>query len=250
MALAADYIARQPAINRRRRVLRPMMRGVGGALCRVAITGRENIPNTGAVILMTNHISFIDPIVYSAIVRNRFVISMAKVETLDNPFFRQIVRLWGNFVVNRDEIDRTALNIALGLLENGHCVLIAPEGTRNPQGLQFARSGTAYIAHKSGALILPAAICGAQDWHQRIRSLRRAYARVHFGRPFRLVLPPGERFVRATRDHMMREAMYQLARTIPDEYADHRGVYGDLSQATARYVQPADMLGAQPNFAR
>lgn len=237
MAILADtYVARQPTIDKRRRVLRPMMRGLGGVLCKVDITGRENIPDSGAVILMTNHISFIDPIVYSALVQNRFVISMAKVETLENTFFRQIVRLWGNFVVNRDEIDRTALTIAMELLNNERCVLIAPEGTRNPQGLQAAKSGTAYIAYKTKATILPAAICGAQDWYDRLRRFQRAYARVHFGKPFHLTLPEGERFTRSAREQMMRECMYRLAHTIPDAYADHRGVYDDLTQATTRYI--------------
>lgn len=237
MALVMDnYVARQPAIDNRRRILRPMMRVVGGSLCKVEITGRDHVPDSGAVILMTNHISFIDPIVYSTIVHNRFVISMAKVETLENSFFRQIVRLWGNFVVNRDEIDRDALNIAMDLLKNERFVLIAPEGTRNPQGMQAAKSGTAYIAFKTNATILPAAICGAQDWSERIRRGRRGYARVNFGKPFRLSLPAGERFTRPVREQMMQEAMYQLAQTIPDEYADHRGMYSDLAQATRRYL--------------
>ena len=193
-ATAQDFVTQQPILNKRRRILRPMLEAVGNMLCKIEATGLERIPENGPAILMMNHISFIDPIVLTAIVRKRFVISMAKAEALDNWFYRQMVWLWGNFVVRRGEVDRDALKTAVDLLNNSELVLIAPEGTRNPQGMQRANSGIAYLAHKTNAVIIPVAICGAQTWGNRLKRLRRAYARVNIGQPFRLCLPDGERF--------------------------------------------------------
>jgi 1-acyl-sn-glycerol-3-phosphate acyltransferase len=232
-----DFVARQPTLNQRRRILRPMLRAFGTLFVEVEATGLECIPDTGAAIVMMNHISTIDPAICTALIQNRYVISMAKAETLDNWFLHGLVRLWGNFVVRRGEVDREALNNAIDLLNHDQLVLIAPEGTRNPQGLEQAYSGIAYIAHKTNAVILPTAICGAQTWSQRIKRLQRAYARVNIGRPFRFRLPEGERLTRPIRDQITQEAMYQLAAAMPDEYAYQRGVYSDLSQATTEYLE-------------
>jgi 1-acyl-sn-glycerol-3-phosphate acyltransferase len=232
-----DFVARQPQINKRRRILHPMLRFVGTYLCKVEVTGLEHVPTTEPAILMMNHISTIDPIVFTGIIQNRYVISMAKAETMENGFLRRIVQLWGNFVIRRGEVDREALNNAIDLLNHHQLVLIAPEGTRNPDGLEPAHSGIAYIAHKTNAIVIPAAIAGAQDWRKRLKQLKRAYARVNIGRPFRLCLPEGERMSRPIREQMTQEAMYQLAAAIPDEYASLRGVYSDLSQVTTKYLE-------------
>lgn len=232
-----DFVARQPRINQRRRILHPMLWAVGSLFCRVEATGLECVPDTGAAIVMMNHISTIDPAICTAIIQNRYVISMAKAETLENGFLRGLVRLWGNFVIRRGEVDREALNNAIDLLNHNQLVLIAPEGTRNPQGLEQAYSGIAYIAHKTNAMILPTAICGAQTWSQRLKRFQRAYARINIGRPFRFRLPEGERLTRPIREQMTQEAMYQLAAAMPDEYAYQRGVYSDLSRATTDYLE-------------
>lgn len=232
-----EFVARQERINQRRRILHPMLRALGSLLVQVEVTGLEHVPPSGATLLMMNHISFIDPIVFTGVVPHRYVISMAKSETLDGWFSRGIVRLWGNFVVNRSTVDRAALHNAIELLKSEQLVLIAPEGTRNPQGLQAPKSGVVYIANKANAVIVPAAICGAQDWVKRLRSARRAYARVHFGRPFRFRLPPGERLTRPVREQMIREAMYQLALAMPDEYAEQRGLFRDVQHATTQYLE-------------
>lgn len=233
-----DFVARQPVYDRRRRVLHALLRGIGFRLCNVESEGLQHIPASGPTILMMNHVSFIDPIVLTAIVPHRYVISMAKAEVIENWFFRAFVNLWGNYVVHRGEVDRTALTNSIELLKSGHLVLIAPEGTRNPQGLQEPRDGMAYIAAHAGAAVVPAAIMGVHDWGQRVKRLQRAYARVHFGRPFRFRFGgDGERLSKGTRTRMMREAMYQLAQLFPEPYAALRGRYADLSQATTQYLE-------------
>lgn len=233
-----DLVARQPVYDRRRRVLHALLRGIGFRLCNVDAEGLQHIPASGPTILMMNHVSFIDPIVLTAIVPHRYVISMAKAEVVENWFFRTFVNLWGNYVVHRGEVDRTALTNSIELLKSGQLVLIAPEGTRNPQGLEEPRDGMAYIAAHAGATIVPSAVMGVHDWGQRVKRWRRAYARVHFGRPFRFRSGgDGERLNKGTRAGMMREAMYQLAQLFPEPYAALRGRYADLSQATTQYLE-------------
>lgn len=231
-----DYVARQPHINRRRRIVRPGLYGLMRLLCDVHVRGLEHIPASGPVVIMMNHVTFIDPAIFSAVIHPRYVISMAKAETMHHWFERRMVQVWGNFVINRDTVDRDALMTAIELLKHDQALLIAPEGTRNPDGMGAAKSGSAYIAHKADAFVVPAAIYGLRDYAQCWKRLRRATVRVNFGRSFRFTVPDGRRLTRPIREQMTTEAMYQIAKAIPEEYADYRGVYHDIENATTDFI--------------
>lgn len=232
-----EFMAKQAHADKRRPLLHTALRTILPLLYRVDVQGLDRVPKSGASILMMNHMAFMDPVLCTAIVRHRWVVSMAKAETMEGWFSRLIVDLWGNFPIRRGEIDRQALANAIALLKHGNLLLIAPEGTRNPDtGLQTPRDGMAYLVHKANATIIPTAVVGASDWRRRWMRLRRAYANISFGRPFRFRLPDGERLTREIRENMMREAMYQLAMTIPDAYADKRGRYQDIGNASTNYL--------------
>lgn len=232
-----EFLAHQEAANKRRTWLHKLMRFIMWIAFRLEATGLENVPREGATVLMMNHMQFVDPVIATTLIRHRWVISMAKAETMDHWWSRFFVRLWGNFPIKRGEVDRAALTNTIELLNSGQLVLIAPEGTRNPEGLQQPKDGIAYILQKTDAVIVPCAVVGADNWRKRLLTLRRAYARVHFGRPFKLCPPEGQRVNRAVRSAMMREAMYQLALAIPDEYAQKRGQFQDVENATTQYIQ-------------
>lgn len=236
-SLAQEFVARQLKINKRRRLLHPPLRRLIPLFSKLEVRGLENIPTSGATMLIGNHISLVDPIFFTAAVQQRYVISMAKAEALNHPIQGLGLRIWGNFVINRGEVDRKALSQAIELIKAEQLVWIAPEGTRNPNGMAEAKSGITYIAHKANAIIVPSAICGAADWATQLKRFNRVQALITFGRPFRLRLPEGERLSRTVREHMMQEAMYQLALTIPETYAQLRGVYKDIDRATTNYLE-------------
>src|SRR5688572_24351076 len=113
------YLARQPLYNRQRRWLHAFLRGLVALLSTGEVTGRENIPESGGTILMMNHASGIDPLLCTRLVESRYVITMAKIETLRNPPVALFNWLWGNFTVHRGEVDRYALNATIELLKRG-----------------------------------------------------------------------------------------------------------------------------------
>ncbi|MCU0513353.1 MAG: 1-acyl-sn-glycerol-3-phosphate acyltransferase [Anaerolineae bacterium] len=236
----AAYLARQPVYDRRRRWLHAFLRGLVDTLSRGEITGLEHLPPAGGTILMMNHASAIDPVLCTRLVATRYVITMAKRETLRNPPIALFNALWGNFTVQRGLVDRSALHSTIELLRQGQMVLIAPEGTRNRAGLGPPRDGVAYVAARAEAWVVPVAVVGTDHWWQRLLTLRPARWRVHCGRAFRFRLPPGGKISRADRDRMMQEAMYQLALAMPPEYARYRGVYHDVAQATTTTLLFAD----------
>lgn len=233
----SEFVAAQLELNKRRRILHPILRAIIPIFSKVEVIGLENIPQDASAMLIGNHISVVDPILITGAIPNRFVISMAKSETLNHPVESFGLKAWGNFVVNRGEVDRTALTNAIDLLNAGQILWIAAEGTRNPNGMGEAKGGAAYIAHKANTLIVPTAICGAQGWDKTLKSFKRVPVRIIFGRPFRFVLPEGERLSQKVRDDMMQEAMYQLAMLMPEEFAFQRGFYSDIENATTKYLQ-------------
>ncbi|MAU10787.1 MAG: hypothetical protein CL607_13265 [Anaerolineaceae bacterium] len=234
--VALDFVEKQALYDQRRKYLHKALRFVGFRLCNVDVQGLENIPDSGPTIIMTNHISVIDPIVLTAIIPHRYLIAMAKAEAYRGWFTRGVINLWGNYIIRRGEVDRKALKQSIDLLHDGRLLMIAAEGTRCPNGLGEPKDGVAYIAHKTDAVVVPTAIVGAQDWKDRLKRLNKAYASVTFGQPFRFSLNGAPRLTKAMREDMMQEAMYQIAQLIPDEEAEKRGNFQDLANITTEYL--------------
>ena len=209
------------------------IRGVTRVLCRVEDDWISQVPQQGPLILVCNHINFLDiPVVYSHL-QPRPVTGFAKIETWDNPFMGLLFNLWGAIPIQRGEADRHALLGGLKALEEGKILAITPEGTRSGDGhLRRGRPGVALISIMSGAPILPLAYFGSEDFHQKIRKLQRTDFHVRVGRRFRIAAQPG-RIRSAERRQITEEIMYQLARLLPEDY---RGDYANLELATEKYL--------------
>ena len=232
-----EYIARQPEYDKRRRILHPLLRAVIPSFCKVEVEGLANVPRRGKTCLMINHVSYLDPIVVTTSIPFRHTVSLSKIENFHIPGVGWFLRQWGHYPIHRGQYDRKALMQTIELLKSGQLILMAPEGTRHPDGLQQAKDGIAYVATKADAVIVPAAICGAEDWRRRLKSLRRAYAKVVFGKPFRFRRDGQGRIPRDQLSGMITEAMHQLALTIPDDYAYLRGYYSDIENASCDHLE-------------
>lgn len=233
----AEFIAKQGEYDKKRRILYPILRAFVTLFCKVEVTGLENIPRDGQTCIMINHISGLDPIVVTRAIPFRYVISLSKIENFRIPVLGWLFKQWGIYPINRGAVDRKALVQTIELMKSGQLVLMAPEGTRHPEGLALAKDGLAYVASKANAVIVPTAICGAQNWKTRLKHLRRAYVRLHFGKPFKFKTDGRKRIPREELGLMIQEAMYQLALTMPEEYAAGRGVYSDIENATTDHIE-------------
>ncbi len=193
--------------------------------------GLERIPRHGPVILVINHINFLDPLL-AYLFTPRYVVGFTKEESFQEslaPLFHFV----GAIPVRRGTVDRTALQRALAVLERGEALLISPEGTRSGHGrLQQAKTGVVLLALASGAPLLPMAIWGQERFWQNLRRLRRTRVWIRVGHPFYL-RADGERLSRREREAILREVMGQLAALLPPPY---RGVYADMQQATEHYL--------------
>lgn len=213
-----------------RRILRDvLLRPIGFRLIiKPRITGLEHIPAKGSLLLVMNHIAFVDPVVVLGAVHQRWVVPMSKVENFQTPGIGFLSRLWGAYPVHRDRVDRQALQNTLDLLNHGYCVLIAPEGTRQPKMIE-AKEGFTYVATKSQTTVVPIGLEYTDQVGKNIKKLRRTTIDIRFGPAFRFKTGGRSRIPRDEMQHMTHEAMYQLAKLV-DEH--RRGYYNDLSQAT------------------
>jgi 1-acyl-sn-glycerol-3-phosphate acyltransferase len=119
--------------------------------------GSENIPDVGPAIIASNHASMTDPPLVPSCI-DRPIRVMAKEELFKVPFVGTVLRKVESFPVKRGTADRNALRTAIKHLEEGHLVLIFPEGERGPGGNQLlpAQRGLSMIATKTNAPIIPA----------------------------------------------------------------------------------------------
>jgi 1-acyl-sn-glycerol-3-phosphate acyltransferase len=204
------------------------------ALCKINDAEVTRVPERGPLILVINHINFLDiPVMYTRLLPRPFT-GYAKHESWDNILKRGLIDVWGGFPLHRGEPDMAALRWGLEVLRAGYILAIAPEGTRSGHGrLQEAHPGVVFLALRSGVPLLPVVYYGNEDFWDNLPKLKRTEVNLAVGRPFRLE-SGGEKVTQEVRQQMIEEVMYQLAGLMPSEY---RGVYADESQWTEKYLR-------------
>jgi 1-acyl-sn-glycerol-3-phosphate acyltransferase len=96
---------------------------------RLQVSGADQLPVRGPVLVLVNHDSAWDPVVVAVAVRSRPVLALARSSLWDNRLLGWILDRMGQIPIERGRGDLTALSAAVEQLRLGHCVGIFPEGT-------------------------------------------------------------------------------------------------------------------------
>lgn len=147
-------------------VLRPLTT----LLYAARVSGRENVPMTGPLIVAANHRSYLDPPLLGAWFP-RPIHYMAKKELFAIPWLGPLLRRVHSFPVNREIADPSAIKHALKTLRAGEVVGIFPEGTRNIDGAARARGGAVLIAATAKCPIVPVALLNTENAFRRFRAV-------------------------------------------------------------------------------
>lgn len=127
------------------------------------VVGRERIPKTGPLLYLSNHQSFLDPVINGAAIHDRPFRPFAR-ETLFRGPFGVVIRSLGALPVVGGGGDKAVMRAALAELEAGRCVLVYPEGSRTfDGGLAPFKNGIALLLKRSNAMVVPIGIEGAFD---------------------------------------------------------------------------------------
>jgi 1-acyl-sn-glycerol-3-phosphate acyltransferase len=158
-------------------------------------TGRENMPRTGGVIYVPNHISHLDPVVLGYFIWEcrRIPRFLGKASLFKVPVLGTIITSAGQIPVYRDSTQAAdAFRDAVAAVERGECVGVYPEGTitRDPDMWPMTgKTGAARIALMTGCPVIPVANWGAQEilksytGKMRFRLLPRKTLQVRAGTP-------------------------------------------------------------------
>ena len=143
-----------------------------GIMCRIDAPDLDKVPKHGPLIVYSNHTGQIEvPLMYSHL-QPRPLTGIAKVETWDGWLLRWVFDLWEAIPIRLGEADLEAMRKSLKVLEKGHILAIAPEGTRNKTGVLIkAQPGTVTLALRSGAPLLPIVHWGGENFSKNIRTL-------------------------------------------------------------------------------
>ncbi|MFH1824001.1 MAG: lysophospholipid acyltransferase family protein [Candidatus Firestonebacteria bacterium] len=128
---------------------------------RLKVYGLENIPKKGAVLILANHISFLDPPAIGAAMTNRKIYYLARDTLFKNFFINFIFKGWHMIPMSRGVGFRGGLERALEILNKGEALLAFPEGTRSIDGkLQRGKPGIGMLVHSAKVPVIPCCIDG------------------------------------------------------------------------------------------
>jgi len=172
-------------------VVHAVLPPVWKALWRPRVEGLDKLPNTGPVIVASNHLSFADSMVIPFVVPRK-VVFLAKQDYFTGTGVKgALVRGWfegiGMVPVDRDDTKAAmaSLDVALEVLARGEAFGIYPEGTRSRDGrLYRGRTGMAHLALTSGAPVVPVGLIGTEHIQPLGTTVPRiAKVTVRFGEP-------------------------------------------------------------------
>jgi len=182
--------------------------------------GRDNVPSTGPLVLVANHVHVLDPI-FVAFSLPRWITFVAKEELFHSLFLRLWLRWAGSLPLQRDGRVREKQRIlesARQALEEGLILGMFPEGGRSHDGkLRKGKPGSAVIASRTDVPVLPVGVIGTDKIHGMSWLWKRPPVVVKIGKPFKLP-PTNNKISRSQMQLLTTQLMGEIAALLPPEY--------------------------------
>jgi len=154
-------------------------------LCfRLRVYGRENIPRSGAFLLVSNHQSYLDPI-FCGVAMKRHLFFLARDSLFTNPWFGRLISSLNSIPVKRSQANLATIKLVLAKLKTGRGVCLFPEATRTTDGrIAPFKPGFGLLGRKGNAPVVPVMIEGAFEcWPRQKKIFSSGPITVRYGRP-------------------------------------------------------------------
>ena len=139
----------------------------------------HNVPRTGPVLLVSNHQSFLDPIVVGLAAHHRQFYAMARATLFDHPLFSWLIRSLNAVPVEQGEGDIKAMRACIDVLKRQHALLVFPEGSRSDDGMtQDFLPGTMLLIKRARPQVVPVALQGPFDVWPHFRTAPKPFGRI------------------------------------------------------------------------
>lgn len=194
----------------------------------------ERVPLSGPLVVVANHINFLEPPVIITHLHPRNTTGLVKKESWDKPFMAFLFNVWGGIPIDRSIADFSAFKAAKKALDEGKILAVAPEGTRTEDGRMIqGKPGIAMLAIQADVPILPMAYYGHENFKENLKRFKRTPFIIRVGEPFQINLrgkTKNKDMMQAVTD----EIMLEIAKLLPEEY---RGYYAEGSFSEGEYLE-------------
>jgi len=205
-----------------RRILHWMARPAFKLVSKLEVHGLENVPQQGPLMIVGNHFSFVDPVCFVRIAPP----TLEFVGGADTPHAPAITRiipfLWGYHPLYRGTGAKDSLRAAEAILKQNGILGIFPEAGNWATVLRPARPGTAFLASRTGASLLPVGLVGMNDIFPSLGRGHRARIQINIGKPFGPYKTEGRgQQLRKQLEEIGHDIMRHISELIPPEKRGH-----------------------------
>jgi len=202
-------------------------------LCKIEGNKLESIPHQGPLILVINHINFLEaPLIYTLLLPRK-VCGILKKESWDSWFVGMLAKEWGAISINRETPGISTFKETGKALKEKKILCIAPEGTRSGTGvLAKGHPGVVFLALQNRVPILIIAHYGVENFWYNIKRLKRTRVTFVVGKPF--MLASEMKTTKNVYQEITDQIMARMAFMLPERY---RGAYADMKIISDKYIR-------------